>query len=113
MPEERNRCDVRKNMTSRFIESICDDETVILNNIKEFKISSPDYTDIDEEEAIKDFKNRIYQYEKGYETLDKTEIDGKISFVKLSNVGNVVLVNHARGYLQSRIVYFLYVFCER
>lgn len=90
-----------------FIESICDDQQIILNNIKEVKLTSPDYKDCEEEAAIRDFQRRILQYEKSYETLSIEEGQGKISFVKLSNVGSQVIVNNVRGYLQSRIVYFL------
>jgi 6-phosphofructo-2-kinase/fructose-2,6-biphosphatase 2 len=78
-----------------------------MNSIREVKLSSPDYTDVDEKSAILDFRNRIAQYEKGYQTLEKEEIDGNICFVKMSNVGSQVLVNNVHGYLQSRIVYFL------
>jgi 6-phosphofructo-2-kinase/fructose-2,6-biphosphatase 2 len=78
-----------------------------MNNIQEVKLYSPDYTDVDEKYAIEDYKNRILHYEKRYETLDASEIDKQICFVKLLNVGTQILVNNIRGYLQSRIVYFL------
>ncbi|KAI8929216.1 hypothetical protein BC831DRAFT_502934 [Entophlyctis helioformis] len=90
-----------------FIESICDDPNVILANIREVKLSSPDFEGIDPEIAIRDFEQRIKYYEKTYETLQSTEMDSTVSFVKLINVGNQVLVNKVRGYIQSRIVYFL------
>lgn len=86
---------------------ICDDEELVLSNIREVKLSSPDYKLFSEEMAINDFKERIKQYEKCYETLDFSEMDNQISFVKLSNVGLRVVINNVRGYLQSRIIHFL------
>lgn len=90
-----------------FIESVCDDEDIIMANIKEVKISSPDYVGLDSEEAAKDFRRRIAFYENEYETITPDECDGKIPFVKLVNVGDQAVVNKVKGYIQSRIVYFL------
>ncbi|KAL5457518.1 hypothetical protein EMCRGX_G034784 [Ephydatia muelleri] len=56
-----------------FIESICDDEDVIAENIKQVKLCSPDYKEQDPEEAVKDFQMRIKNYEIRYETLDHVE----------------------------------------
>ncbi|ORZ33500.1 6-phosphofructo-2-kinase-domain-containing protein [Catenaria anguillulae PL171] len=83
--------------------SICHDPEVIINNIHEVKISGPDYAGMDPETATEDFKARMRHYEKSYETL--TEQD--LSFIKLINVGSLVIVNLIKGWLQSRIVYFL------
>ncbi len=90
-----------------FIESICDDEEIVLANIREVKLSSPDYVGCDPESAVQDFTNRIKHYARTYDSLTKTELQGNISFVKLINVGQEVMVHKVRGYLQSRIVYFL------
>lgn len=38
-----------------FLESICSDEDVIENNIRQAKLNNPDYEGVDPEEAIKDF----------------------------------------------------------
>lgn len=86
-----------------FIESICQDESIIMDNIKEVKLSSPDYVNIDPEEAVCDFKERINHYNDIYETV--TEQD--YSYIKLINVGTQVIINMVRGYLESRIVYYL------
>ncbi|KAJ3093167.1 Fructose-2,6-bisphosphatase [Physocladia obscura] len=118
-----DRCE-KENIQVMFVESICDRMDVILANIKEVKLSSPDYENVPAEQAVKDFMSRIYHCEnifynyscslistnkdsKTYETLSRTENDSKISFVKLINIGERVLVNNVRGYIQSRIVYFL------
>ncbi|KAI9179327.1 Fructose-2,6-bisphosphatase [Blastocladiella emersonii ATCC 22665] len=86
-----------------FIESICHDPDVIINNITEVKVSGPDYAGMDPELATEDFKARMRHYEKAYETIAEEDR----SFIKLINVGSLVIVNLIKGWLQSRIVYFL------
>ncbi|KAI8917089.1 6-phosphofructo-2-kinase-domain-containing protein [Powellomyces hirtus] len=90
-----------------FVESVCDNNDIILANIKEVKISSPDYVGMDPEKAVEDFSRRISHYAKNYETLTPAECNDEIPFVKVINVGDQVIVNKVKGYLQSRIVYFL------
>ncbi|KAI8328343.1 6-phosphofructo-2-kinase-domain-containing protein [Blakeslea trispora] len=86
-----------------FIESICEDESVVLDNIKEVKLSSPDYANVDSELAANDFKARINHYKDRYETITENEY----TYIKLINVGSQVIINMIRGYLESRIVYYL------
>ena len=93
----------KENVQVFFIESICQDETIILDNIKEVKLSSPDYANIDPEEAVNDFKARIAHYNDQYETVTEQEY----TYIKLINVGSQVIINMIRGYLESRIVYYL------
>ncbi|KAI8824153.1 histidine phosphatase superfamily [Fimicolochytrium jonesii] len=98
---------LRNGVDIMFIESICDNDDIILANIKEVKLSSPDYVGMDPEKAVEDFSRRIQHYQMGYQTLDPSECSGNIPFVKVINVGDQVIVNKVKGYLQSRIVYFL------
>ncbi|KAG1076540.1 hypothetical protein G6F42_025463 [Rhizopus arrhizus] len=105
---KKARAWINKELTSRniqvlFIESICDDENVILHNIKDVKLSSPDYCNRDSEAATEDFMKRISHYEACYETI--TEQD--LTYIKLINVGSQYIINMIRGYLESRIVYYL------
>jgi len=46
-----------------FIESICSDPEIIMSNIKEVKVSSPDYRGKKSEEIVGDFMERIKHYE--------------------------------------------------
>ena len=85
------------------IESICHDEAVIEANVRETKLRSPDYADIDPEQAVGDFKQRIAHYERTYEPVD----DSDESYVKLIDVGRQVVVNRVEGYVAARLVYFL------
>lgn len=89
-----------------FVESVCDDPKVIESNVKEVKISSPDYKNVDSQLAVNDFLERIRLYEMQYEPIDET-LDKKYSFIKIFNVGERFLVNRVIGHIQSRVVYFL------
>jgi 6-phosphofructo-2-kinase/fructose-2,6-biphosphatase 2 len=74
-----------------FVENLCDDAEIIMKNIREVKISSPDYVGWKTEDAINDFKKRIEHYASTYETVTKADLDGQIAFVKVINVGKQVL----------------------
>lgn len=86
-----------------FIESICQDEELILANIKDVKLSSPDYAKMDPDEAAVDFRARIDHYKEQYETITEQEL----TYIKLINVGSQNIINQIQGYLESRIVYYL------
>lgn len=92
-----------RNIQVLFIESVCEDKDIILSNIKDVKLSSPDYCNRDPGAATEDFMKRIKHYEETYETV--TEQD--LTYIKLINVGSQYIINMIRGYLESRIVYYL------
>lgn len=96
---------LREHIETLFVESKCDDEDLIMSNILEVKTTSPDYAGQDPEEAAKDFRNRIRNYEKVYQTIDEDEQD--LTYVKLINVGSQIIINRIQDYLQSRVVYYL------
>jgi 6-phosphofructo-2-kinase/fructose-2,6-biphosphatase 2 len=100
----QERCSA-ENIETLFVESKCDDEELIMSNILEVKTTSPDYVGQDPEEAAADFRNRIRNYEKVYETIDEDERD--LTYVKLIDVGKQVIINQIQDYLQSRVVYYL------
>ena len=62
-----------------FIETICNDQEIILANVRDVKISSPDYAHTNPDQAAQDFLNRIAHYERKYETIDENDL----SFVKV------------------------------
>jgi hypothetical protein len=76
-----------------------------MSNILEVKTTSPDYKGLDPEQAAQDFRNRIRNYEKVYETIDEDEKD--LTYLKLMNVGKQCIINRIQDYLQSRVVYYL------
>lgn len=88
-----------------FVESICDDEDLIMTNILEVKTTSPDYKGQDPELAALDFRKRIVNYEKAYETIGDEE--KHYTYVKLINVGSTVIINQIKDYLSSRLVYYI------
>lgn len=88
-----------------FVESKCDDEDLIMHNILEVKTTSPDYVGQDPEVAAQDFRKRIRNYEKVYQTLDDEE--NHYAYVKLINVSSTVIINRIKDYLSSRLVYYI------
>ena len=76
-----------------------------MSNILEVKTTSPDYKGQDPEMAAKDFRKRIANYDKVYETIDESE--KAYAYVKLINVGHLVIINLVQAYLSSRLVYYL------
>ncbi|KXJ77115.1 hypothetical protein RP20_CCG008287 [Aedes albopictus] len=89
-----------------FVESICDDPQIIEQNIMEVKVSSPDYRNMNMEEALNDFRLRIEHYQERYEPLVE-EIETDLSYMKIYNTGEKVVVHKHEGHIQSRIVYYL------
>uniref|UniRef100_A0A4W4FT54 6-phosphofructo-2-kinase domain-containing protein n=1 Tax=Electrophorus electricus TaxID=8005 RepID=A0A4W4FT54_ELEEL len=89
-----------------FVESICDDPEIIAENIKQVKLSSPDYVNCDKDEAVADFLKRIECYKVTYVPLDD-DCDRNLSYIKIFNVGSRYLVNRVQDHIQSRIVYYL------
>ncbi|KAM9828657.1 6-phosphofructo-2-kinase/fructose-2,6-bisphosphatase-like isoform 4-T4 [Syngnathus typhle] len=89
-----------------FVESICDDPEIIAQNIKQVKLSSPDYINCDKDEAVADFLKRIQCYKLTYVALDDNK-DRNLSYIKIFDVGSRYLVNRVQDHIQSRIVYYL------
>ena len=95
------------NIQTLYVESKCDDEEIIMSNIMDVKTTSPDYQGQDPEVAAADFRNRIRNYEKVYETIDDGGDEKDLTFIKLVDVGKQVIINQIKDYLQSRVVYYL------
>eukprot|EP00842_Homolaphlyctis_polyrhiza_P000488 jgi/Hompol1/143/HPOL_002452-RA len=89
-----------------FIESICPDLKILEENIK-MKLNGPDYYLMDPEEAIRDFRIRIANYEKVYEPISEEEESRNVSYIKIINVGQKVIANGIHGYLPSQCVFYL------
>ncbi|KAH3676381.1 hypothetical protein WICMUC_002012 [Wickerhamomyces mucosus] len=89
-----------------FLESWCDDDSIITKNIMDVKTSSPDYLGQDPELAAKDFIKRISKYKETYEPLE-VETNKDLTFIKLINVSEQVIINKIETYLESRIVYYV------
>ncbi len=94
----RDRCK-KAGMPLVFIESICNDPAVIDANVRETKISSPDYRFMEAEDAMRDFRSRIAHYERAYEPISDTSK----SYIKIIDVGRQVVLNRIHGYLPARL----------
>jgi broad specificity phosphatase PhoE/predicted kinase len=86
-----------------FVESLCEDESVVDANVRDNKLHSPDYLDVDPEQAVDDFRRRIAYYESTYEPIDEADK----SYIKIIDVGRQVVVNRMEGYLSARLMFFL------
>ncbi len=86
-----------------FIETLCNDPSIIAANIRDTKLLAPDYQGTDPEQAVADFRARIAHYEEAYEPIDSDHM----SFVKLIDVGARVEAQHVHGYIQGRITQFV------
>lgn len=87
-----------------FIESQCTDERIIQENVRNVKISSPDYQGWDPEDAIADYLARINARIPHFETMEEPDLH----WIKMINAGERVIVNNcAFGYLSQRIVFYL------
>eukprot|EP00004_Rigifila_ramosa_P028202 TRINITY_DN9498_c0_g1_i6.p1 TRINITY_DN9498_c0_g1~~TRINITY_DN9498_c0_g1_i6.p1 ORF type:complete len:416 (+),score=73.38 TRINITY_DN9498_c0_g1_i6:497-1744(+) len=89
-----------------FLESVCTDNAIIESNVRATKLKSPDYANRDPEDAVVDFRKRIAEYEKVYETVGEAE-EQALSYIQLINAGRRTVVNNVFGYTRSIIVSFL------
>ena len=83
-----------------FVESICDDEELLMENFKFKILNSPDYKGVTREAAIEDLTNRVRKYEEQYETIT----DDSLSYIKIFNLSTKLLVNHIYGRMSKVIV---------
>lgn len=89
-----------------FLETICNDQAIIEQNIRLKTCQSPDYANQpDLEAAMQDFKSRLSHYEKVYEPVEEGSYIKMIDTV--SGNGGQMQINNISGYLPGRIVFFL------
>ncbi|KAF9437406.1 hypothetical protein BGZ76_000829 [Entomortierella beljakovae] len=101
-----NRLELEPNCRVLFIESICTDPVVLAHNIT-MKLSSPDYVGMDESQARDDFRKRLENYERSYQTLDEDDEEDGIQYCKLINVGKKVIAYNIQGYLAGQCIFYL------
>ncbi|XP_020867492.1 6-phosphofructo-2-kinase/fructose-2,6-bisphosphatase isoform X1 [Arabidopsis lyrata subsp. lyrata] len=110
-----NSTRVRRNMLMKmaegkckiiFLETLCNDERIIERNIRLKIQQSPDYSEeMDFEAGVRDFRDRLANYEKVYEPVEEGSYIKMIDMV--SGNGGQIQVNNISGYLPGRIVFFL------
>ncbi|EME27879.1 6-phosphofructo-2-kinase/fructose-2,6-bisphosphatase [Galdieria sulphuraria] len=87
-----------------FLESICEDKSIIEHNVMETKLRMPDYQNMDPETAVEDFQRRIANYEVANETIEDDEM---VSYIKIINLGRTIVLHQLTGYLQGKLVSYL------
>lgn len=94
----------KQDIQTLFIESFCDDQKLIEENVRSVKISSPDYVNWPADAAVKDYLKRITAKIPDFETMNEKELN----YVKMINAGERLIVNNRSfGYLSHRIVFYL------
>ena len=94
----------KHDIKTMFIETFCDDESIIQENVRSVKISSPDYKGWTEEEAVKHYLNRMAAKIPHFESMEESDLD----WIKMINAGERLVVNNNTfGYLSHRIVFYL------
>ncbi|KAK0482211.1 bifunctional 6-phosphofructo-2-kinase/fructose-2,6-bisphosphate 2-phosphatase [Armillaria novae-zelandiae] len=72
---------------------------------------SNQYRGWDQDKAVQDYYTRINDHEKYYEPVEETNVavytDSEFHILYALQVGEKIMVNNIKGYLQSRIVFFL------
>jgi len=86
-----------------FIETLCDNPDIIEANIRQTKLSAPDYHNVDPQEAVADFRRRIAHYERAYEPINEPDV----SMVQLVEVDHKVIAQRLNGYVEGRIAHFV------
>ncbi|CAM6124564.1 unnamed protein product [Calypogeia fissa] len=90
-----------------FLETICNDRSVIDQNIRLKIQQSPDYADMpDYDAALVDFRTRLENYERVYETVTEGSYIKMIDTATSGTTGQMQ-VSNISGYLPGRIVFFL------
>lgn len=89
-----------------FVESVCEDQSIIEGNIRATMRNMPDYRDMDEAAALQDFRGRIQKYSEQYDSLDPV-LDKEFSWIKSVDGGQQVVLNKIFGYLPGRIASFV------
>ena len=84
-----------------FIESACDDERIIEENVRSVKISSPDYIGWSSDAAVKHYLARMSAKIPHFETMEEPDLN----YIKMINAGERITVNNCSfGYLSHRYV---------
>jgi broad specificity phosphatase PhoE/predicted kinase len=86
-----------------FVEIVNQEPEVIEANLRETKLSSPDYVGMSERDALRDFRQRIAHYESVYEPLREDEGP----WLRIIDRGRKVEIHEVYGWIPGRIVSFL------
>ncbi|KAI1423017.1 6-phosphofructo-2-kinase-domain-containing protein [Xylaria sp. FL1777] len=87
-----------------FLESYVDDENILRENARSVKIGSPDFANMDPDEAAKLYLRRMKTKIPTFETMNEKELN----YIKMINAGQKFFYNNVSfNYLSHRIVFYL------
>ncbi|KAI0969817.1 6-phosphofructo-2-kinase-domain-containing protein [Xylaria arbuscula] len=87
-----------------FLESYVDDENILRENARNVKIDSPDFANMDPDEAAKLYLRRMGAKIPTFETMNEKELN----YIKMINAGQKFFYNNVSfNYLSHRIVFYL------
>ncbi|OTA87665.1 hypothetical protein M434DRAFT_135543 [Hypoxylon sp. CO27-5] len=87
-----------------FLESYVDDENLLRENARNVKIGSPDFANMDPNEAAKLYLERMETKIPTFETMNEKELN----YIKMINAGQKFFYNNVSfNYLSHRIVFYL------
>ncbi|KAI0471107.1 bifunctional 6-phosphofructo-2-kinase/fructose-2,6-bisphosphate 2-phosphatase [Xylariaceae sp. FL0804] len=94
----------KHDVQSLFLESYVDDENLLRENARNVKINSPDFAEMDPDEAAKLYLRRIETKIPSFETMNEKELN----YIKMINAGQKFFYNNVSfNYLSHRIVFYL------
>ncbi|RMZ77875.1 hypothetical protein DV738_g4194, partial [Chaetothyriales sp. CBS 135597] len=94
------------NINMLFLESRCHDQNLLQANMR-LKLSGPDYKDKDPVTSLKDFQERVTQYEKSYQPLGDFEEQHNMPYCSLIDVGRKMVSHQVKGWLSIQTVTYL------
>ncbi|KAL6251938.1 6-phosphofructo-2-kinase [Rhinocladiella similis] len=95
-----------ENINVLFLESRCQDKNLLEANMR-LKLSGPDYRGKDPVAALRDFQERVGQYEKSYQKLDDFEEDHNMAYCSMIDVGRKMISYQVKGFLSIQTVTYL------
>ena len=98
---------MKKKYTLIWVESICNLINLIEQNIIRTKLKSQDYNNWNPEIAVEDFRKRIIEYEKVYESLSLENDGPDTIFIQLINQNRQIVLRNLKGYLPSKLLSYL------
>lgn len=86
-----------------FVESVCTDNKIIQANVRNVKVTSPDYEGWESQRAVEDYLRRITAKIPHYEEMSR-EKEPNLSWVKMINIGERMVVNKGSSALKGQSV---------
>ena len=90
-----------------FLESICEDPDIIIENIVRAKCGNDDFSNNDPLLVIDEFQKRIGQYRKIYESVDFLGREAHLATIQIKNVKRHITLHRVEGVIPTRITWFL------